>query len=83
MSHFHPLRVLLRGPRARVYFHTTASWAWLITMVVVPCLGAFHGAAQLPALLIMEVSLYANFATEFGAIDAARASVQTSEKDGV
>lgn len=73
----HPFHIVFKGAASRVLFHIFMSYAWLACMVVIPFMHTFQGASNLPALLIMEVSLYANFATEFGSIDAARASAQT------
>ncbi len=76
----HPINFNFKGAKARVTFHTVMSYVWLVAMVAVPFIPSFQGLSNLAALLIMEVSLYANFATEFGAVDASKASVQT-EKD--
>lgn len=71
----HPIHLIARGPQARVIFHTMAAWAWFVAMFIVPFVPDFR--ANWGTLAVLEVSLYANFATEFGSIDAARASMQT------
>lgn len=60
--------------KTQARYHLIMSYAWLLSMIVTPFMSAFHG--QIAALLIMEVSLYANFATEFGALAAAQASLK-------
>ena len=52
---------------------------WAIAMVGVLFLPTFWGVANLPALLIMEVSLWANFATHFGAMSAGLAAMNTAD----
>lgn len=74
----HPFKAF-SNPESQVKFHTVMSYFWLVAMAIVPFFKTFQGASNLPALLIMEVSLYANFATEFGSISAAQSSLNTSE----
>lgn len=62
--------------RAQARFHLFLTWVWIIAMVAIPFLDTFRGAQNLGALLIMEVSLWANFATHFGALSAAQASMK-------
>lgn len=62
--------------KTQAKFHLTMAWLWIIAMVATPFLPAFQGLSNVAALLIMEVSLYANFATEFGSLSAAQASLK-------
>ena len=68
---------LIPNPKHQLAFHTFMSGFWLIMMIIIPFIHTFQGSSNLAALLIMEVSLYANFATEFGSIAATQASVNT------
>jgi hypothetical protein len=71
---------LIPNPKHQLAFHTFMSIFWLVAMVFVPFLSTFrnwHDSTILAALLIMEVSLYANFATEFGAVSSSQAAVNT------
>jgi hypothetical protein len=63
--------------RTQVRFHLIMAWFWLGGMVATLFIPTFHG--QMAALLIMEVSLYANFSTEFGALAAAQASLKADK----
>lgn len=63
----------LRDPAVRYRFHVVMAAFWLVTMIVVP----FVLRAELVPMLILEISLYANFSTEFGAMDSSKASDQT------
>lgn len=49
---------------AQFRFHMCMAFFWILCMFIVPFIGGFKH--QIAALLIMEVSLYANFATEYG-----------------
>jgi len=71
---------IMPSARHQLAFHGGMSVFWLLAMAAVPFMPTFQGIASLPALLIMEVSLYANFATEFGAISATQAVLQTEGK---
>lgn len=64
--------------RTQARFHLVMAYIWLGSMFVVLFIPAFHN--QLAALLIMEVSLYANFATEFGSLSAAQSSLKGDTK---
>ena len=55
-------------------YHRTASIFWLGTMVLIPFIPYLYGG-DIGILIILEVSLYANFGTEFGAMSAAEAAV--------
>jgi 1,4-dihydroxy-2-naphthoate octaprenyltransferase len=67
----------VKDPAARYRFHVFMAWFWLATMVAV----LFVHWESFGILAVMEVSLYANFATEFGAVDASKASDQTEGLD--
>lgn len=67
--------------RTQVKFHVTMTWFWAATMVAAP---AAFWPTSIPALiqlLILEVSLYANWATEFGALAASQASLKADRQD--
>lgn len=57
-------------------FHLVATWIWLAALLVVPFFIQHGTREQWATLLILEVSLYANFATEFGAMSAALSAEQ-------
>lgn len=64
--------------RTQARFHQVMAWFWLLSMVGVLFIDHPHTNADIVALVILEVSLYANFATEFGALSASQASVKLS-----
>ncbi len=74
----HPkwVKDLENDAKTQAKFHLFMAWFWLLAMGIVPFMPTFQGVAQLAALLIMEVSLYANFATEFGSLSASQASLK-------
>lgn len=74
---------LLSDPRAQLRFHTACCWLWCFTMVAVPFLPTFRGSANLAALLIMEVSLWANLATHLGAVSGAIAAIEGMQPNGL
>lgn len=55
-------------PRWQFCFNAFFSIFWLCAMAFVTTLHTFQGANNLPALLIMEVSLWANFISHYGAL---------------
>ena len=58
-------------------FHRLWAIFWFATMLVVPF---FHTLrTSIPALLILEASLWANFATHFGGMSAALAAKTSKE----
>jgi hypothetical protein len=59
-------------PSTQYRFHFVSAWFWFACMVGVP----FAPVLRHPilSLLIMEASLWANFATHFGAMSAALAA---------
>lgn len=63
---------------ARYWFHLVAAIIWLICMLVTPFLDPYRGMAHLGIMLLMEVSLYANFTTEFGNMDGSLAAVRAA-----
>lgn len=64
-------------PAAQYRFHFVLTWTWFLTMIGLPFLPSLWGH-NLPALIIQEISLWANFATHFGGMSAALAARQTS-----
>lgn len=67
----------LRTPEARYRFHVIMLLVWFASMIVVP----FFKWDSFGVLAIIEVSLYANFSTELGALDSSKASDQTEGLD--
>ncbi len=61
--------------RTQVKFHIFMAWVWFACMVLIPFVPVLWGWT-LPALIIQEVSLYANWSTEIGALTAAQASLK-------
>jgi hypothetical protein len=75
----HVIHALEFNPKVQYNFHRVMSLIWLIAMIVVPFLKAFN--SDMAQLFIMEASLYANFATEFGAMSAALAAMNDRQTD--
>jgi hypothetical protein len=78
------LQRLENNPRSQYRFHKWMAYFWLINMAVV--VGAF---SFLPAvwktasvLYLVLVSLYANFATDYGAMSAAEAAQDYTDPPG-
>ena len=65
-------------PATQYKFHFTLTWFWFISMVALPAVPILWGSS-LPALVVQEISLWANLATHFGAMSAALAAKQTSQ----
>lgn len=66
------IKALEYDPAVQYRFHQSFMFFWLLAMVGVVFVPAFHH--EVASLLIMEVSLYANFATDFGAMSSALAA---------
>jgi hypothetical protein len=69
----------VKDPAVRYRYHIYATVFWVVMFFVMPFLPCFWGTSNLAALLIMEVSIYANASTEFGAIDSSKASDSTED----
>lgn len=65
-------------PAMQYRFHFALTWFWFLTMVALPFVPVLWGHT-LPALVVQEISLWANFATHFGAMSAALAAQQTTQ----
>lgn len=65
------LKSLEYDPHIQYRFHQSFMFFWVICMIVVWFIPAFSEITQ---RLIMEVSLYANFSTDFGAMSSALAA---------
>lgn len=65
-------------PRTQYKFHQRLTWLWFITMIILP-FGPTLWAHSISALIIQEISLWANFATHFGAMSAAIAAKDDRE----
>lgn len=57
-------------------FNQAWAWFWFTTMLIVPFIPVLR--VSIAALLILEASLWANFATHFGGMSAALASKNSS-----
>jgi hypothetical protein len=73
--------VILKDPGKQYRFNVGMCWAWGLSMLGILFVPTFRGEANLPALLIMEVSLWANFATHFGALSGCVAAMRHEEPD--
>lgn len=61
------------NPYTQLRFHTIMASVWIGAMIAIPFFPALYGHGVAP-LIIEEVSLYANFATEYGSMSAAIAA---------
>lgn len=63
-------------PHWQTLFHKRMSYFWLVNMIVATLVFALAPGlwAQASILYLVLVSLYANFATDYGAVSAAEAS---------
>src|SRR5690349_16193966 len=64
-------------PQTQYRFHLSATWFWMFCILSTPFVAAFRD--NLLGMLIMEVSLWANAATHFGAMSSALAAKQTAQ----
>jgi hypothetical protein len=64
-------------PAMQYRFHFALTWFWFLTMVALPFVPVLWGHT-LPALVVQEISLWANFATHFGSMSSALAAQQTT-----
>lgn len=60
-------------------FHFFWAWLWFLALVAIPLFPMAWGHS-VPALIIQEVSLWANFATHFGAMSAALAAKSSNKE---
>jgi hypothetical protein len=58
-------------------FNQAWAWFWFATMLIVPFVPVLR--SSLAALLILEASLWANFATHFSGMSSALASKNSNE----
>lgn len=61
------------NPYTQFRFHTVMACIWLLSMMAIPFFPSLYGHGIAP-LIIEEISLYANFATEYGSMSAAIAA---------
>jgi hypothetical protein len=61
---------MANDPKWQFTFNAFFSVFWLIVMGIIVYLPTFRGPQNLAALLIMEVSLWANFISHYGALGA-------------
>jgi hypothetical protein len=75
----HVIHALQVDPKIQYQFHRCMSFVWLANIIGVLFVPSLHPN---PAdLFIIEASLYANFATEFGAMSAALAAIHGDSSD--
>lgn len=72
------ISLLEHDAQSQYKFNRTWAIVWGITMVILPFFPSLYGSA-VSALLIQEISLWANFATHFGAMSSALAAVNTTK----
>jgi hypothetical protein len=70
------IHALEYDPAAQYKFHFFWTWVWFLAMIALPFFPTLWGYS-VPALIIQEISLWANFATHFGAMSAALAAKHT------
>jgi hypothetical protein len=70
------IRKLEEDARTQARFHLSMAWFWLINVPIVTYLFVYqeHIWTKYGVFYILIASLYANFATDFGALSAAQAS---------
>ena len=81
----HPriIREFETNAQEQAKFHLTMAYFWLFTMGAAPLAFPPHDTPTFVQLLILEVSLYANFATEFGALAGSQASSKADNFNGL
>ena len=72
----HNIHELEYDPSAQYRFHFVLTWTWFLSMAALPFVSPLWGHS-LPSLIVEEISLWANFATHFGAMSSALAAKQT------
>ena len=67
-------------PKVQYKVHLVAMWVWTFSMITVVCLFTFanHFWQVVSVLYLVLISLYANWATDYGAMSAALAAQQLS-----
>lgn len=70
------VNLLEHDARSQYKFNRFWAMIWSITMLAIPFIPTLYGHT-ISALIIQEVSLWANFATHFGAMSAALAAENT------
>lgn len=72
------LKYIVKGfetdPVVQKRIHLFFTYFWLLWLVLTPIIVRPTTKDQWVALIILEVSLYANFATDFGGVSAAEAA---------
>jgi hypothetical protein len=76
---FKDIDKLEHDPVSQYKFNRNAALIWLVTMIGVPFVGNLYDH-NISALIITEVSLWANLATHFGAMSGALAAMNTTKK---
>lgn len=68
-------------PKFQIKFNKVSTYAWLIQMAVLPIV--FYGIsnvwAKYAVFYLTEISLFANFATSYGAVSASESSEAAKE----
>jgi hypothetical protein len=76
----HVLHDFEYDPKVQYKVHLVAMWVWTFSMITVVCLFTFasHFWQVVSVLYLVLISLYANWATDYGAMSAALAAQQES-----
>lgn len=82
MMHHNYIAILLKEPKSQLTFNMFFTWFWIANMIGMATIyigfNEFYTAHQpFFVLYLIEISLWANVATHFGAISASEAAVQT------
>lgn len=64
--------------KVQYQFHRVMALLWFLAMLVIPFFPSTY-SGSIGLLVVLEVSLYANFATEFGAMSAALAAIPSGQ----
>lgn len=74
----HVLHDFEYNPRTQYKVHLVAMWVWTFSMITVVCLFTFanHFWQVVSVLYLVVISLYANWATDYGAMSAALAAME-------
>lgn len=78
---FKDISLLEHDAQTQYKFNRFWALVWSLTMVAIPCVPTLY-AHSVSALIIQEISLWANFATHFGAMSAALAAKNTARTLG-
>jgi hypothetical protein len=75
---FKDVNLLEHDPNSQYKFNRFWALTWFITIVAIPFIPKLY-AHSVSALIITEISLWANFASHFGNMSSALAAMNTSK----